>query len=51
MFCWKDIKLFDYFDALGLNVFKLSFERFMLLECYNLRKLVLMNFSCWKMLD
>ena len=37
MFYWKDLALLDYFDALGLNVCKLSFggfsfEKFILME-------------------
>ena len=26
--CWKDLGLFDYFNALGINVCKLSLEGF-----------------------
>ena len=44
--CHKDLGLLNYFDALGLNVYKLTFRGFMLLECYILRKLVLKNLSC-----
>ena len=44
LFCRKDLGLLDYFDALGLNVCKLSFRRFMLLECYILEKISFENF-------
>ena len=44
--CQQDIGLLDYFDALGLNVYKLTLRGFMLLECYILIKFVLKILSC-----
>ena len=46
VFCGKDLGLLDYFVVLELNVCKLSFEGFILLECYVLRLLALKNLSC-----
>ena len=44
-FCRKDLELLDFFVAFGLDICKLSFGGFMLLECYILRKLVSKNLS------